>query len=120
MATLSDFRTRVPLPVSAEFDAMITTELSDTATLVDFARCTSNPTAAHVYLTAHNLSMGVGALAEALGGYKAGPVTSMKMGEIGASFGGIGAQSPDPEGYGRTPWGQKFRGYLYTHAGLIG
>lgn len=120
MATLSDFRARVALPVSATFDTQITTELEDTAAELDYTRCTSNAVAAHVYLTAHMLAKGGDALAKALGGDTAGPVASMKMGEIAAGFAtapGVGMGGR----YSATKWGVKLEQYLYsTHKGITG
>jgi hypothetical protein len=119
VASLSDFRTRLPgLPTGSEADAQIEAALDDAATEIDFARVTNSPTRAHVMLAAHFLALSAPTATGAALGGETGPITAQKMGEISASFANVARNRGGV--YSSTVYGRVFESLLHTHEGFTG
>lgn len=114
MSTAAAFKSRFPEfgPVS---DALIDLVLSETdATLGDKWLDRDRPVALKL-LTAHKLSMEgeperSKAIAEgrSVQNAQAGQVTSMKVGDVSVTYGGLDTQSSREDGYDKTPYGRRY------------
>lgn len=75
--------------------------LSDAMQRLDDTAYGNRAVEAHVYLAAHLLALWTGSL----GGASAGPVTSLRAGDIAATFATPGGSADD---LARTQWGRAF------------
>lgn len=111
-ATDADLVLRAP-PAAAVAAPLRAVALADAALLLDEAEIGDTLVPAHAYLAAHLLASTPGSGMPA----GVGPVTSLKAGEIAASF---AATPPSAGDLSSSHWGRMFLMFVPIHEGVTG